>query len=1431
MIVSREAAHAVILFALTAVHASGFAQNFSLSGTLVDADSGQAIGDDGSQVCVSNLNWEQIGCVSTANGEFSFTGLPADDYLLQGFANGYAEGVYPDDISDNCGNADLGEPISLSADVTGLEFPLFRGMFVEGHVLNTDGAPTRLARVTITALDHERYCVPWRLSVMEGGKFGTPRGWNALFPGQYLLSAVPLGPGAAAHQVIEGGADELIKDIELQLRGDAEPRVTTAAPDMSRIDISAPNAEHFVTISGTDGAVLPMAQVYLINIDVGTVEIAESDDKGAFSADLYAPEGSLLTIRQDDTMLASSFIARRKQGRPDINQAEKTLAGALVFPDTSDNPLSFIQSGTAKDDDVRPMPAWQVEGLINANQLDPGETLEVTGQVRVLTDDPGANPTLEFASIWLERITEENGREVMRDARFTSTLMTPTGLPIESFKLGGGTQVSGFFSVQFEQGQDGIWAGDLNVDLHLPEWLEPGYYQARLQVDWPSSQVRDEPPSEYYLIFTHARPTPLPVIRVGQPAPPKLHLHLLTNQFHNGSRGIRALEDFDEFGLTPVIGTASDTLVLPMDDPLTGARVSYNLEPFIPQLTRSVRSPPYRRAPAFKFPSGELRITVESPSGKTRRLGPAAFQQITTSSPAKADGTLIGVGGQHMNNVAQLRTLDPAFDVRFNEYGKHIVRMDMSVEDLYGNTWTGVGTYELWVARPLSVDTTVIPGMSFQRGDTLNTGVVVSPAGPATVEWRYMMAPDSVAEDRYTRRVAGVANRFGHFTGQPLVLDDAGEYRADIVAHYWDEDGVLWMGSRTWGGVVARPNPPIIAHGRRGVDDSPDTGPQWFTREGLGVPEGNSHVPNPHANGDIQWVHNGDSAVPFSRVQAIDNAFESLMRSRLQWFLPPEELDAVAAAGAYPLEISTSTGIDAEFDRDAIDYWSYSYMTSSRPLVRVREVIADSHPKSYWRFDEQYLRQTGVGLDGDRTNEVKFQYIGAVIRGDALEQPEYAIHGSLFVLVPDPWEENGFTRTMPPFQGNGGGPTGGPIITHKGEDIDLLINLRAARPGSIFEVGEAFSLAGAFGPTLPAKLQYLVTRPDGSRLRFNTGGKRQGNPVGWYYVPDDDFELDQPGVWTVDLKATFDGRTSAGQVSEPFPTGDVLGSDDGRFTFYVVDPDKDLLGVDLPRHSLFEPGYSEFDAYENRYQKDFMARLPDGYAVTSAHVTTMMPGTILESRELDESLVYALDVTELGLEVPNLDSEESLGDLLTVSFYVEAEDGEGNIHHLGRVVNLHGPEIFALDVPVPDDAPFAINAGLSDAWYNKATDGQGFFIIAWPDIERMFAAWFTYETEIPAENTAILGDSGQRWITAFGPYSEDGAVLDINVTSGGIFDDPAEVEGTPGGTLTVDFESCTAGTIAYDITATGDTGEIPVQRLAPDNVALCEQLADGASLN
>jgi hypothetical protein len=144
--------------------------------------------------------------------------------------------------------------------------------------------------------------------------------------------------------------------------------------------------------------------------------------------------------------------------------------------------------------------------------------------------------------------------------------------------------------------------------------------------------------------------------------------------------------------------------------------------------------------------------------------------------------------------------------------------------------------------------------------------------------------------------------------------------------------------------------------------------------------------------------------------------------------------------------------------------------------------------------------------------------------------------------------------------------------------------------------------------------------------------------------------------------------------------------------------------------------------------------------------------------------------------------------------------------------------------------PSRINAGLNDAWFYEPTSGQGFFITVFPDLNAVSLAWFTYDTVLPPDGaTANLGDPGHRWMTAIGSIVGNQVVMDIDITSGGIFDTPTIIEHTdpPGsdGTLLLTFDSCNSGTIEYDIPSINRYGTIPIKRVADDNIVICEALS------
>ena len=146
-------------------------------------------------------------------------------------------------------------------------------------------------------------------------------------------------------------------------------------------------------------------------------------------------------------------------------------------------------------------------------------------------------------------------------------------------------------------------------------------------------------------------------------------------------------------------------------------------------------------------------------------------------------------------------------------------------------------------------------------------------------------------------------------------------------------------------------------------------------------------------------------------------------------------------------------------------------------------------------------------------------------------------------------------------------------------------------------------------------------------------------------------------------------------------------------------------------------------------------------------------------------------------------------------------------------------------IVLTEDAVFSINPGLSGAWFNPQTPGQGFFLEVFPAINLVFLAWFTYEVAPAGGNsTAQVGHPGHRWLTAQGGFDGDTASLTVTLTTGGVFDDAAAVTNTTDGTIQLQFSDCSSGELRYVLTTAGLNGTIPLARLANDNVPLCESL-------
>jgi glucose/arabinose dehydrogenase len=165
----------------------------------------------------------------------------------------------------------------------------------------------------------------------------------------------------------------------------------------------------------------------------------------------------------------------------------------------------------------------------------------------------------------------------------------------------------------------------------------------------------------------------------------------------------------------------------------------------------------------------------------------------------------------------------------------------------------------------------------------------------------------------------------------------------------------------------------------------------------------------------------------------------------------------------------------------------------------------------------------------------------------------------------------------------------------------------------------------------------------------------------------------------------------------------------------------------------------------------------------------------------------------------------------------------------GEIYLSSGAGVYLLSDGEPvSQPPATINRGLTDAWVNANAPFQGMFITVFPDLERIFLAWFSFDSEPPPQNaTAVFGAPDQRWVTALGSYQGHRADLKAELTTGGRFNasDPTAAQDTGYGTISIEFWHCNLATVEYDFPGPGLSGAFSVHRVLDDNVGLCEALS------
>ncbi len=1067
------------------------------------------------------------------------------------------------------------------------------------------------------------------------------------------------------------------------------PLIPSDPPDASKITFGPLNDLGESVVTGTAGAVLPLDHVLLINLDTTHQNYVTATVDGSFSAKIFAPPGSNIMVKHGPD---HKYWMNTSQGA--VEPGYPIFPSTTIyrpFPHTSDpEALSFASAGAMDIVDTLPSSvgaAWSMTGTVGpVSDLHPGDMITVEAKVRLYSQ--AITATTDVSTITLQMDPEPpwlmlyNGAgdplPIMNQAG--SNRFTPSGFPIlDSIR----PEVLGSLEwdpVNWQYAGGHMIEGDLTIKMTLNPNMPPGVYRPILNLDiqgvpsgmgWRAALVswlaglrsfKNDSSGAGLPPLEVQAPTNAANLGAKSAQERRLIWYLGMDNPSLGIRGAGAVQDRGIFQPSSFVVHQGAAYVLPPIDPLSGDPAVYRLEPTLPLIS-------YGRGPApgpplipFDLPGGQLCVVVHEPGGGQSDLGCHVIAQSRSGDPSTALGEKFNFGSIEVSEYYGLTTADDTFAVSFAQPGYHQIEMTGWVDDVWGNRYQGGGVYEVWVAYPLDIDPGILPGTPLAVNDPINTAVQLNPHLPAYVNltvWHFPYSDPSLMQ-AYTAE--GWANRFGYFAPDeaPITLDQPGEYRLDLFAEYVDpETGEMYAAGATWGGVVMTPpnEAQLVAHGRRGSDNFTGIPAAWFRMcdPALDPPllaDSTPHIYNSYLNGDMIWTYEkfldenavcrGDALMMNGSVQDKIGVVEAAITERFE-----RSFHTLAAPGTFisrtqnsslPLFSSTGSGRPVSMFPEETDQIAYTYFSSQRPGVRVRESVAEEPQGSgYWRLNSMYDNQPGVGVEGDLPNDFKFQYVGIVYRDILSGINEYLGQGSGWVHLP--YSDSVGSRSMPPFSGpgNGGWTTmGGPILTLKGEDIHMFIMPTGVRPGAVLQTGDRFAFAGHLMPTLDSRVMVTVTSPSNSNHIIDG----RANPVGYFYDPGDDFTLDEPGRWTATVKVWHDGQIGSGDEvacaqnpSDPCPTGDVLGSANGTYAFYVVPAGSPRLEVTSPVPGRLVHGVEVAPIV-------ISGPLPGGINNPVVDYTINMAGFILEEGQAaigGGGFSFVFDPRTLNADFPNLD--------------------------------------------------------------------------------------------------------------------------------------------------------------------------------------------------
>lgn len=1029
-----------------------------------------------------------------------------------------------------------------------------------------------------------------------------------------------------------------------------EPMSTTEV--VYAVDLSAGNSSYTLRIYAQDrvtfqqtgpvsGNEQPIITPVRISDDATTIELRLTRELVAQGAGpvqldrIYALDGDEIV---DETLIETPLQEILAETDGLIPPAEDPFTAEAT---------PFTLAGSLTDN------VWTAEGRISSMMAVPGDRitldLEITLNASRLPD--ALIGEIIWQPITIAGLYTNNG---------WSNLQTPSGLAVDNVYGDVAITTTTVPNTQIVQ-QSGQLQALMRVEMTVPADLPPGRYVpaftgfARFGDDiitWDSAFADDVPEP------INTVPTRLPVvINIGDLAETRLLWTLFYDDPADGVRGIIPQEDQERAALSNRVKFNAPTYILPPGN--------YPIEPYLPSMLPNQYDLTSAPLLPLLLPGGRLDASITTPDGTIDNLPGTPIAQNRLSSSAIDERTRFG--GQSPIDLYRLTTLNDSYtDYAFESYGDYQIELNGSTEDIFGNVYTGGGTYQLRIAEPLEFLPGVLPGAPFEVDDAPFLGGRVLPGLPADVTisvTTYDLNGQPTQAETFTTQ----ASRYGTFAiAEGFTFSTAGEYVIDYDITYTTPEGQLWAASLRSAGVISNPDSTLLARGQRGVDQTrtqstTDYLPYWFTAQNY--PADSPSRPRlyyPYHNGDVARIADSFSGgmTPLINAYDLTNSYQNWLLGSIPDYTSPRGLSIATssqleAIPLQPLRGGPRTPYGVALEPDFIANQAYTYISAVRPGVSLRQFVAGGEQTTlplYWDSADPYNQQIGAGSEGDEPGDYVFLFGGLVVRNpeaNIATTDGYAAFATVIDAETTP-------QVYPPYRGTDGGPDGGPLVSVRGEDYDMIFYPTGTRPGDTLTVDDEITIAGHVAPTLESRVAIEITAPDGNIQTF----AGLTNQYGYFYDPTLAITADTEGIWSIEIITQGIGASSAGLPTEPSIEGGVPGTVNRTFNVYVLPANADPLrwNGDVGDTDVEVRGGDPFN---------FNMRVPSDWTDIAADFSVTTPAYLLDAgtpRIGGSTVTYQYNPPQLSTIFPNLETSGtgiSGGDVVTLTFAITGTNDSG----------------------------------------------------------------------------------------------------------------------------------------------------------------------------